>query len=151
MNQNKGVTVVIRKAFAAPAERVFDAWLDPRLVAQWMFSPKLLQQKVVHIQLDPQVGGSFSFLVDRGGQQIDHVGRYVEVERPTRLVFTWAVKGPAMDESQVTVDIAATDSGRELTLTHELHPAWADYTDRVEASWTKMLGALANVFGEKDA
>ncbi len=33
----------------------------------------------------------------------------------------------------------------ELTLTHELHPDWADYVDRTEAAWTQMLDVIAEM------
>jgi hypothetical protein len=35
-----------------------------------------------------------------------------------------------------------------VTLTHELHPDWADYADRTQAGWTKMLGALGEVLNK---
>jgi len=43
----------------------------------------------------------------------------------------------------VIIDIAPLATSCELTLTHELHPDWADYASRAEAGWTKMLDALA--------
>lgn len=39
---------------------------------------------------DASAGGRFSFLVLRGGEEIDHVGEYIALERPRRLAFTWA-------------------------------------------------------------
>lgn len=45
--------------------------------------------------------------------------------------------------SRVIVDILALETGCELTLTHELHPDWADYAGRTEAAWSGMLDALA--------
>jgi hypothetical protein len=51
------------------------------------------------------------------------------------------------DSSRVTIDIAPLEKGCELTLIHELHPDWADYADRTEAAWTKMLDALATTLG----
>jgi hypothetical protein len=34
-------------------------------------------------------------------------------------------------------------TGCELTLTHELHPSWAEHVGKIEASWSKMLDVLA--------
>ena len=123
-------------------ERVFDAFLDTRMIGRWMFGPALREEEIVRLELDPRVGGSFSFVVRRQGQEINHVGKYLEINRPRRLVLTWAVEAPVTDDSRVTVDIRATPPGCELTLTHEMHPAWADFTKRTEDAWTKMLGAL---------
>ena len=99
------------------------------------------------ISLDARVGGSFSFVVRRQGEEIDHVGEYLEIHRPRRLVFTWGIRMGTTDSSRVTIDIAPLEKGCELTLIHELHPDWADYADRTEAAWTKMLDALATTLG----
>ena len=134
--------VRVTRRYRFPAERVFDAFLDTRLIGTWMFGPALRDEEIVHLELDPRVGGSFSFLVRRQGQEIDHVGTFLEIERPRRLVFTWAVKAPVTDDSRVTVHIEPVPDGCELTLTHEMHPAWADYAKRTEEGWTTMLRAL---------
>ncbi|WP_335342470.1 SRPBCC domain-containing protein [Polycladomyces zharkentensis] len=61
------------------------------MIGKWMFGPAHpeREEEVVRISLDPRVGGSFSFVVRRQGQEMDHVGEYLEIERPRRLVFTW--------------------------------------------------------------
>ena len=110
-----------------------------------MFGPRLRDEEVLHISADARVGGTFSFLVRRQGQEIDHVGTYREIDRPRRLAFTWGVVGESTDESVVTVDIVPRDGGCELTLTHEMDPKWAEYASRTQAGWTKMLDALADV------
>ena len=134
------VTVIHR--FNNAPERVFDAWLDTEIIAQWMFGPGVRDEEIVRLTTDPRIGGSFSFLVRRKGEEIDHVGTYLEIERPNRLVFTWGI-GEA-EASRVTVEIVRCEAGCELKLTHELHPDWADYADRTKAAWQKMLEALFN-------
>jgi uncharacterized protein YndB with AHSA1/START domain len=131
------------RSFTAPAERVFDAWLDSDLIGRWMFGPALRDEEVLRISIDPRVGGSFSFLVRRAGQELDHVGKYLEISRPHRLSFTWGIGEEAGDSSVVSIEIHPTHDGCELTLAHRLHPDWADYIARTEAAWTKMLNALA--------
>ena len=142
MNTATNPIVRVTHLYRFPPERVFDAFLDTRMIGTWMFGPALRDEEIVRLELDPRVGGSFSFVVRRQGEEINHVGTYLEIERPRRLVFTWAIEAPVTDDSRVTVDIRATHEGCELTLTHELHPAWADFTKRTEAAWTTMLGAL---------
>jgi len=146
MNTGHPVVRVTRRFDAAPG-RVFDAWLDAEMIGRWMFGPSLRDEEVVRIALDARVGGSFSFVVRRQGQEIDHIGEYREIIRPRRLVFTWGIAQDKPDMSRVIVDIVALASGCELTLTHELHPDWADYASRTEAGWTKMLAALAATLG----
>lgn len=137
------IDVRVSRAYSASAERVFDAWLDPAMVGRFMFGPHLREEEIVHLRTDARVGGRFSFLVQRGGQQIDHIGEYRELDRPRRLVFTWHVNEDGGDTSVVTIDIAARGQGCELTLTHRLDPAWAEYAERTQAGWTRMCDALA--------
>jgi uncharacterized protein YndB with AHSA1/START domain len=144
MTDTSPVKVVVTHRFSASSERVFDAWLDPEMIGKWMFSPTLLEQEVVSISLDPRVGGSFSFVVRRQDNEIDHIGKYLEIDRPRRLVFTWWIRQDSVDSSRVMVDIVAQGTGSEITLTHELDPAWADYESRTRDSWTKMLQVLDN-------
>jgi uncharacterized protein YndB with AHSA1/START domain len=142
MNSESHVKVRVTRQFSVSPERVFDAWLDPEMIGKWMFGPDLRDEEVVRISLDPRVGGSFSFVVRRQGQEIDHVGEYLEIDRPRRLVFTWGVAG-VEGSSRVIIDIVPLENGCNLTLTHELHPDWADYADRTEDAWTKMINMLS--------
>ncbi|HKC50320.1 MAG TPA: SRPBCC family protein [Myxococcota bacterium] len=137
----------VTRRFAAPAERVFDAWLDPALLGRWMFGSDARAEEVVRLANDPRVGGKFSFVVRRQGQEIDHVGRYLELERPRRLVFTWAVAPNPDRGSVVTVDITPLARGCELRLVHQIEPRWAEYLERTEQSWTTMTEALARALG----
>jgi len=145
MNAEPPVNVRVTRRFNASPGRVFDAWLDPGAIGRWMFGPALREEEVGRISLDARIGGSFSFVVRRQGEEIDHVGEYLEIDRPRRLVFTWGIAQG--DSSRVIVDIVPLKTGCELTLTHELHPDWADYASRTEAGWTKMLDALAATLG----
>ena len=141
------IEVRVTRYFEASPERVFDAWLVPRTLGQWMFGPRVRAENVVRLDVDPRVGGSFSLKVERNGELIDHIGHYLEIERPHRLVFTWAVKNDSDDApSEVHIDIDATGSGCVLTLTHRMDAKWSDYSDRTRDAWTTMLDALADLF-----
>jgi uncharacterized protein YndB with AHSA1/START domain len=145
---SESVEVVISRRFAAAPERVFDAWLDPVLIGQWMFGPRLRDETILRIAVDAKVGGRFSFRVCRDGVDIDHVGTYLAINRPTRLVFTWGIVGESTEESQVVILIAPEADGCSLTLTHTMDAKWAEYADRVRGGWTKMTDVLAEVLQE---
>lgn len=142
MNTESNVNVRVTRQFSVSPEKVFDAWLDPEMIGKWMFGPDLRDEEVLRISLDPRVGGSFSFVVRRQGQEIDHVGEYLKMDRPRRLVFTWGV-ADVEGSSRVMIDIVPLKNGSELTLTHELHSDWADFAGRTKDAWTKMLDVLA--------
>lgn len=129
-----------------PCERVFDAWLVPRTLGQWMFGPRVRNENVVRLQVDPRAGGHFSLQVERDGELIDHVGQYLRIDRPRHLAFTWAVKGFSEDApSEVVIDLAPSGGGCRITLVHTLDARWADYAPRTEAGWNTMLQALAEL------
>ena len=149
MSTKQSVSVEVTHRYSASPERVFDAWLDPEMIDGWMFGPSQRDEEVVRVTVDARVGGTFSFVVRRQGQEIDHVGEYLEIERPRRLSFTWAaaVVGEKPDASRVTVEITPLDDGCELTLMHELHPEWADFADRTRDGWGTILAALEKAVG----
>lgn len=145
-NETAETAVTVQRAFDAPPERAFDAWLDPAAVAEWMFPAETDEVEAVH--LEPRVGGVFSFEVRRDDDVVGHVGRYLEIDRPRRLAFTWGIADDE-GEDRVTVDVRPTSSGCDVTLTHELHPDWADFADRTADAWAAMLDSLADHLGEE--
>jgi uncharacterized protein YndB with AHSA1/START domain len=144
---NPSVKAIVTKRFAVPAERVFDAWLDPAMLGRWMFGPNVRAERIVRLGTEPRVGGRFSFVVDRAGVEIDHVGEYLEIERPRLLVFTWATRDRLPETSRAIVELTPLDGACELTLTHVMGEAWAGFADQAAGSWRKMLEALAGALG----
>jgi len=140
---NPPVKVSVTKKFPVPAERVYDAWLSPEWIGRWMYGPAVRDERVVRLGLEPRVGGRFSFVVDRQGTEVDHVGEYLELDRPRLLVFTWATRDALPDTSRVVVEIVPCEGGCELTLTHVMGADWAAFADRATGAWRKMLEALA--------
>jgi uncharacterized protein YndB with AHSA1/START domain len=134
----KAIVQVTRK-FSASAERVFDAWLDPNTVGKWLFATPA--GKMVRIQIDARVGGSYVIVEQRDGVDVEHVGEYLEIDRPHRLVFTLKVPKYSEENTKVTVEIRVLDSGCELTLTHE--GVLPDYVASTTSGWNSILNQLA--------
>ncbi len=130
--------------FNVPPQRAYDAILDPDMIARFMFGPLLREEEILHIHNEPKVGGEFSYKVRRGADEIDHVGRFLELIPPKRIVFTWAI-APETGGSVVFIDIVPTSEGCTVTLTHEMAPEWADFIDRSRAAWEKMFGVLSTL------
>lgn len=138
-----GPVVRVERRLAAPAERVFDAWLDPKWIERFMFGPHLRDEEVVSLSNDARVGGQFHYKVRRQGQEIDHTGTYRIIERPRLLEFTWGVDSEQGDQSVVTISFVADGEGCRLSLVHRIHPDWAEYAERTQQGWTKIVGDLA--------
>ncbi|MFN8389890.1 MAG: SRPBCC family protein [Bdellovibrionota bacterium] len=134
--------IIVSRSFARPPTDVFAAWVTPELISRWMFGPKVREEEIVSLTVDHFVGGEFSFVVRRQGQELDHAGRYLEINEPHRLRFTWGVRNISKDESEVIVEIGARESGSELTLTHLIHPAWIEFSEKTKEGWSKMLDHL---------
>ena len=132
----------IVRQFKASAERVFDAWLDPDGVGNWLFaSADGVMQRV---ELDPREGGKFVISDQRGDELAEHFGTFLEIERPSRLVFSYNMD-PAEPQTVVTIEIETLDEGCRLTLSHDMDPKWGDISEQVNEGWTTILEGLSAV------
>ena len=139
------VQAVVTALFSVSPERVFDAFLSTEMVGKFMFGPQLRDEEIVSLTNEPWEGGSFSYLVRRQGELINHIGQYVEIVYPRRLVFTWQVEGASSEASRVVIEIATIIDGCELTLTHEMSHKWEDFAEKSKAAWGKMLDKLTEI------
>lgn len=137
------VHAVVLHRFDVPPTRVFDACLDPAWVGRWMFGPNVRDEQIVRLTLDARVGGQFSFVVNRQGTEVEHVGEYLEIDRPRLLVFTWATRENPLDRSRVVIEITPRETdGCEVKLTHMMGAQWSAFVDKAAAAWSEMLDAL---------
>jgi uncharacterized protein YndB with AHSA1/START domain len=131
--------VRVTRRFDASPERVFDAWLDPQTAGKWLFATPT--GEMTRVQIDPRVGGKF-LLIRRDGEDVEHIGEYLEINRPRRLVFAFKVPKYSAENTKVSIDIVPDGKGCNLTLTHEgVLPEW---TDRTKQGWTMILDGLAS-------
>lgn len=146
MTESK-LTLQVSRHFDFPAEKVFDAWLDPSAAGKWLFHmPPDGEMK--KIDIDARVGGKYEFAEQREDDYDRHIGEYLVIDRPNKLVFTFTYVGPKLPgapETKVTVDIQPTDDGCLLTLTHE--GVLADWGDQTTQGWTMILDNLAATLG----
>jgi len=92
----------------APPEDVFPYLTDPDLMVRWIGE---------WAELEPVAGGTFA--VNINGVPIR--GRYVLVEHPTRVVFTWGhAGGERLPAGSSTVEITLTAEG-DVTVLDLVH------------------------------
>lgn len=137
---NSATTLVVRREIAAPAEDLFDAWLDPESLAVFM-RPGDIRRTVVKVE--PRVGGRFEIEMQGESDTYPHTGSYREIERPRRLVFTWNSRHTQQTDSLVIVEFHATRGGTEIVLTHELLPG-----EEAVAAHTKGWSAILRLLDE---
>jgi uncharacterized protein YndB with AHSA1/START domain len=139
MSDEENVQVRVSRRFDTPAERVFDAWLDPRTAGKWLFATP--HGQMVRVEIDGRIGGYFALVDRRDGDDVEHLGEYVEIDRPHRLVFTFRVPKFSALSTKVALDIVPSGSGCELTVTHE--GVLSEYASRAREGWTSILERLA--------
>lgn len=126
----------------APRRKVYDAWLRPEVLKQWMGGPTT---KVPVFEADARVGGKYHLEMESTGANgkrylVD--GAYQEVVPGEKLVFTWVSEGPHTGDSLVTVTFKDKDGGTEMTFLHERF-AGEDVMKNHEKGWTESFVKLA--------
>jgi len=137
--------VTVRRVLPAPPDIVYDEWLDPAGMTEWM-CPR--PARAVKISLEPSVGGSLRIDIEDGGSSLYVTGQYVELDRPRRLRFTWSCSAWADPSVQSVVTVTLADHGADqtmMTIEHEqLPPEQVDDHQRGWGAITVQLGeALA--------
>jgi len=144
------VVVSVSHRYCAPAERVFDAWLTPWQASRFLFRSR--SGIVMQCELQPEVGGAFTVVERRNASEGDesvfnmvHSGRYVEITRPSRLVFDVSVLSFPDESTRVTVDVLATTPQTcEVVVKHELGDSRHAFAieESTRREWTNMLTLL---------
>lgn len=141
---SKPVVLTVSRHFEAAPEAVFDAWLDPEAARHFLFATDAgVMQRV---EIDARVGGKFVIVEKRGEVTAEHFGEYLEIDRPRRLVFTFAAV-PSEGFTRVQLDLKPEGKGTLLTLTHEMDARWAEYEAQTRQGWTTILGSLNETLG----
>jgi len=141
--ETRGIVLRLERRFAAPREHVFEAWTTPEALKRWWCPPGWHAERM---EVDLRVSGAFHLGMRRvsDGSTAAVEGRFLEVQRPERLVYTWRWTGALKDmsESRVTVEFVDEQGDTRLTLTHDRLPdiplwhrhraGWIAACDRME-------------------
>ena len=109
--------LTVRREIAAPAEDLFDAWLDARSLGTWL---KPSSSRETRAETDPRVGGAFRIVMVDDESAMEHTGTYREIDRPRRLVFTWSSPATQFRDSIVTVTFQPTSNSTTLVEIHQV-------------------------------
>lgn len=132
------LSLAVSRTISAPASQVFEAWLDPQMIAKFM--RPMPEMPAPDVKNDPVEGGRFDILMKAGEDEIPHAGTYQEISRYSRLVFTW--ESPfSVDGSTVTLDFDEVDGKTNVTLTHVKFPS-EESRDNHNGGWTAILASL---------
>ena len=134
-------SLVIKRHFRAPPERVFAAFTEKSLMQAW-YGPE--NMTVPQCEVNARVGGKYRVEMHNPAGSVHVVaGEFREIRPPERLVYTWcwlngASRGP---ETVVTLTFVARDGGTDLTL-EQTGFLDEDARGRHEHGWETSLNAL---------
>ncbi|AUV84230.1 hypothetical protein C2R22_21990 (plasmid) [Salinigranum rubrum] len=142
-------SMTVSRVIDAPPERVYEAFLDPEKLAQWL-PPTGFSAEVHH--LEPEEGGTFraSFTAETeefAGYGSTFGGTYRELEPGERIVYTesFDTDEPSMaGEMTVTVVFEAVLGGTEITVRQAGIPEAVPPEDANEG-WIDSLENLAGL------
>ncbi len=136
------LTVNVTKIINAPIEQVFDAWLNAETLAQFILPMPGMPQPVT--ETDACEGGNFTIIMAVGEDKIPHTGKYLEISRPDKLVFTW--ESPFSGDGS-TVTLLFTKTGDNRTNIDLTHVKFLDEESRNnhEGGWGNILQTLNDI------
>jgi uncharacterized protein YndB with AHSA1/START domain len=111
-------SIEVRRLIPATPAEVFEAWIDPTLLARW-FAPGDLEASVD--RLEPRRGGCVRITMrnDARGELHRVGGEFLEVIAPTTIKMTWQWEGEQEQASLVTVRFVPHADGTEIVIAHD--------------------------------
>jgi uncharacterized protein YndB with AHSA1/START domain len=107
-------TIRIIRDFDAPREKVFRAWIEPELVAQWL-GPKSTEMRID--EWNARTGGNYRYAAVQDGEEVAaFYGSFHEVRPSERLVQTFTWEGMPDGVSLETMTFEDLGDGRTRTI-----------------------------------
>jgi uncharacterized protein YndB with AHSA1/START domain len=141
---SRSPVVQIKRLLPSSPEDVFDAWLDPDSLKEWLCPGSTT---VPIAEIDARVGGRFRIVMRDEGVDHTHTGEYREITRPRRLVFSWASPATKGQTTLVTIELRGSGEQTELTLTHQQLPD-KDSADKHRRGWESIMDKFARYINE---
>jgi|UPI00037D5DAE uncharacterized protein YndB with AHSA1/START domain len=135
----KTTEIEIARTIPAPAADVFDVWLDPKSPG----GPWFGAERVI---LNPVVDGLFYVAVQHEGKKWPHYGRFLRIDRPQNVEYTWVSEATKGLESTVAVTFESRGNQTEVTLRHTGVPD-DEMGRQHKDGWAWILSMLAERFG----
>lgn len=120
-----------------PAEKVWQALTDPKIVKQYMFGTEMTA--------DWKVGGEVVYKGEWDGVSYQDRGKILEIEPPKRLVTTYfsSLSGKQdIAENYITISYNITETDGVTTLTVEQESPDQKSAEATEQSWNAIFEQL---------
>ena len=139
----KTTEINLKRTIDAQADEVYDVWLDRTSPGSpWFGVPKVILDT-------PKVDGLFYTMYQIEGQEIAHYGRFMALERPRRIQYTWVSAATHGMESVLTVSFEALDGKTQVHVNHSGVPDDEGGRHHKQA-WGYVLARMSAYFGKEN-
>jgi uncharacterized protein YndB with AHSA1/START domain len=135
--------VIIQFVFDASVSQVWRAWTDAAMVLKWVGSDP--RGKGLEAFADVRPGGQFAFTFQNSDQtRFTAFGRYIDIDQPRHLSFTWEWINEPGVESLVDVSLESENDTTRMVFQHDgLDPASGhDYAYGWKSTFSKLNRVL---------
>lgn len=130
--------LVVSHTLNAPPHLVWEAWTKPDLFRQW-WVPHSFGLSLVSCELDVRPGGEYRLAFLHEGATLEFYGTYLEVDSPSRLVWTNEEDG---GQTVTTVTFEEDARKTRLTVSNRYPTKEALESDGSTAALPEVLGQL---------
>lgn len=137
--------VILKRIIHAPIDDVFDAWTTPSEMKKW-YSPEGMS--TTEATSESNKDGKYTVTMKVGETTFQMHGKYIEFDRPYKLVFTWESAMPKDDKpSIVSVEFKKiSENITEVSLTHSGFGSKED-RDQHDVGWNGTINKLEKYIG----
>jgi uncharacterized protein YndB with AHSA1/START domain len=115
LTEDGGHMVRLERTFEAAAEEVFDAWTSPEVMRRWFHVAE--DWDTPRADVDLRLGGEVRIAMRRpDGTEAGAHGRYTEIDRPYRLVMTWAFDDEPDNEQLIELSFSESDGATTVLM-----------------------------------
>ncbi len=142
--------LVLHRIIDAPPEKVYRAYTDPKILAQW-FAPK--PWSISDAVVEPRAGGRFNFVMHGpNGERFPNSGIFLEVIPNRRLISTdaltreWKPAGAPFMVSRI--ELEPTDDGKTRYTATASHWSEASMKQHEQMGFHEGWGTVAGQLNE---
>lgn len=142
----------LERRFDASPERVWRALLDPEITRQTFLDGGM---KDCEVMRDVRVGGKWSIKARQGEMEMTTSGEYLEVDKPRRVSFTFAMPQFSPNQDRLTAELTADGAGCRLVyiqdgpdIAAELAALAPGEQGGSQSGWEQMLDAMGRALAD---
>lgn len=142
MNQKiKTTEINLTRTIDAHPDEVYEVWLDQTSPGSpWFGVPKVILNP-------PKVDSLFYSMYHFEGREIAHYGRFMTLEKPRKIQYTWVSEATHGMESVLTVSFERMNGKTQVHVHHTNVPD-DEGGLRHEQAWGYILGRMSAHFGK---